>query len=126
MQALCQWDVQRDASPPALADFLATQHPPDDVVAYADALVRGFWEHDARFDGLIAAASTRWDVPRMSPVDRNTMRVAVVELDRGDPPPKVVINEAIEIARAYGNADSARFVNGVLDDVWKCMPTERR
>ena len=56
---------------------------------------------------------------RLSPVERNVIRVAMVELPGGEVPPKVVINEAVEIGREFGGADSPRFINGILDALWK-------
>ncbi len=53
----------------------------------------------------------------MSPVERNVMRVAVVELMEGDTPPKVAVNEAIEIGKEFGGQESPRFINGILDEV---------
>ncbi|MHC4090857.1 MAG: transcription antitermination protein NusB [Planctomycetota bacterium] len=60
-----------------------------------------------------------WELARLSPVERNLIRVALGELAGGEVPPKVVINEAIEIGREYGGADSPRFINGILDALWK-------
>jgi N utilization substance protein B len=115
MQALCQWDVQRDESQGVLDDFLAAQEAPDAVVDYAKKLVQAYWSQRQRVDDRIVAAATNWDLPRISPVERNVMRVAIVEFLTADVPPKVALDEAIEIGREFGGADSPRFVNGVLD-----------
>ena len=74
----------------------------------------------------MAAASDKWDVSRISPVERNIIRLAIVELTGDDVPPKVAINEAIEIARQYGGAESPKFVNGVLDVVFKSLEQKRK
>ncbi|MHC5108514.1 MAG: transcription antitermination factor NusB [Planctomycetota bacterium] len=117
MQALSQWDVQKDTSPEALAEFFATQHADGKVRAIATELLQGFWSHQVDIDARISDASEHWSLQRMSTVDRNTMRTAVSELMVRKTPPKVVIDEAIEIAREYGGKDSPRFVNGVLDSI---------
>ena len=117
MQALCQWDVQQDETPEALEDFLADQEGGEAATAYAASLVRGYWSQRDRVDDRIASAATRWDLSRLSPVERNVMRVALVELLGEEVPPKVALNEAIEIGREYGGKDSPRFINGVLDMV---------
>ena len=73
----------------------------------------------SEIDAAIVAAAENWRLPRMPAVDRNVLRIGVFEMrDTTDPsPPAVVINEAIELARRYGSADSPSFVNGVLDQI---------
>lgn len=122
MQALCQWDVQGDASAEALEGVFQTEGTTPRAAGYAEKLVRSFWSQPKPVDKHLSAASSRWDLSRVSPVERNVMRVAVVELIGTEIPPKVAINEAIEIAREFGGADSPRFVNGVLDAVLKGLP----
>ena len=69
-------------------------------------------------DGTIASASDNWRLARMSLVDRNILRLGVFELRfRPDTPPRVAINEAVELAKRFGTEDSAAFVNGVLDRI---------
>lgn len=135
MQALCQWDVQQDSSEEALATFFdrqdegCTELPRvGDEVALARCageLVRQFWKHSDRIDTCLANVSTKWSLQRMSPVDRNVMRVAMAEILLGSVPTKVAINEAIEIGRTYGGKDSPGFINGVLDAAIRCLnPSE--
>ena len=119
MQALCQWEIQRDESSPALADFFAGRDAPPKVTAYAAKLVQEFWQKRAEIDEQIASASVKWDLARISPVERNIMRLAIVELPGGGVPAPVIMDEAIEIGREYGGAESPRFINGVLDAVFK-------
>jgi N utilization substance protein B len=83
---------------------------------FADALVKGVREHLAEIDALITRASRNWRLERMARVDRNLIRLALHELKFcADVPSKVAINEAIEIAKRYGTAESPAFVNGILD-----------
>lgn len=117
MQALCQWDTQRDESPQALADFFAISEASRRAARRATELVRAYWADRETVDAQIESAATKWALARLSPVDRNVMRVALVELQRESAPARVVVNEAIEIGREYGGADSPRFINGVLDAV---------
>lgn len=122
MQALCQWDAQGDESPDMIDEFLADMDASGSTAAYARDLVTTFWARRKNADRRLRAASTDWDPVRMSPVDRNVMRVAVVEMLGTKVPPKVALNEAIEIGREYGGVDSPRFINGVLDQVMKGLP----
>jgi N utilization substance protein B len=78
----------------------------------------GVLERRAEIDRVIGEHSPNWSIGRMPPIDRNILRLAVFELKyRPDTPPKAVINEAIELCKIYSTADSARFVNGLLDAV---------
>lgn len=121
MQALCQWEIQRDESSPTLADFLAGQEASPETTVYASKLVQEFWRQGKEIDERIASASVKWDLARISPVERNVMRVAIAEFLGGKVPAAVALNEAIEIGREYGGAESPRFINGVLDAVFKSM-----
>lgn len=118
MQALCQWDVQQDQCATELRAFLSEEEESAEVIEYASDVVQVYWDDSERIDHFIAEAAEQWEFSRISPVDRNTMRVAVVEMLGTDVPPKVAINEAIEIIREYGGKKSPGFVNGVLDKVF--------
>ena len=88
--------------------------------AFADSIVRGVTKNIEEVDRLISSSATNWQLKRMAAVDRNILRLAAYELVFSkDIPPKVSINEAIDIAKKYGNADSGKFVNGILDKVNK-------
>ncbi len=119
MQALCQWDVQREASSEMLREFLAAEEATSRRTGYAVQLVEAFWARQEMIDDAIASAAQRWELARISLVERNIMRIAVVELTDGFVPPKVALSEAIEVGREFGGAESPRFINGVLDEVFK-------
>lgn len=121
MQILCQWDAQKDSSSEATKEFVDAQDASEHVSAYASELAAYFWNHEEPVDSLIGESSSGWSVARMSAVDRNVLRVASVELSIGEVPPKVAINEAIEIGKEYGGADSPRFINGVLDSIARAL-----
>jgi N utilization substance protein B len=87
-----------------------------DAQPFAEKLVRGVRTHLAELDAQIQAVSKNWRLERMARVDRNLLRLALYELKYAeDVPAKVAINEAIEIAKRYGTAESSAFVNGILD-----------
>lgn len=89
-----------------------------DARAYCEALVRGVVDQQAQVDGAIQKATQHWRLERMTRVDRNVLRFAVYELlFRRDVPARVVLNEAIEVAKKFGSEESGAFVNGVLDRI---------
>lgn len=91
---------------------------PPQARTFAESLARGVGNHLAALDERIAHAAQHWRVERMATVDRLIMRLAVEEwLHHPSVPPRVVLSEAIDLARAYSGDDAARFVNGVLDGV---------
>jgi len=95
------------------------------VREFAEGLVQGVQEHREVIDAAIKARSKNWTLVRMPRVDLNVMRMATYELMfRGDIPKKVSINEAIEIARKFGDKESPAFVNGILDEIEACPKTE--
>jgi N utilization substance protein B len=129
MQALCQWEVQKDESPDALAEFLSSVvngEASPEAIEYATDLVRGVWANRQAIDEFIASATKKWELSRISTVERNVMRVSIFEMLEGKAPSKVVLNEAIEIGREYGGADSPRFINGVLDVILKRVQQEQK
>lgn len=94
---------------------------------FAEALVLGVEEHLEAIDAAIKARSKNWSLSRMPRVDLNVMRLAAFELlFRPDIPKKVSINEAIEIAKKYGDKESPSFVNGILDELEACPKDEER
>lgn len=120
MQALCQFEVLRQDFVAQLDGFLAEDSPPNEVQTYARTL---FEEAQGRLEELdrhIANVAEHWDIARMPSVDRNVLRVAVCELfHMPNVPPAVVINEAVEIGKAFGTGESGAFINGVLDAIEK-------
>ncbi|HTZ18272.1 MAG TPA: transcription antitermination factor NusB [Dissulfurispiraceae bacterium] len=91
-----------------------------DVRTFAEGLVKGVVEHLAEIDSLIQEAVDKWKLLRMAAIDRNIIRVAAYEiLFRQDIPDAVSINEAIEIAKRFSTAESAAFINGILDRISK-------
>jgi transcription antitermination factor NusB len=90
----------------------------EEVRSYAETLVLGVGEHMREIDSAISDFAANWEIGRMATIDRNIIRIAAYELMFLDEvPPKVAINEAIEIAKKYGDKDSGKFVNGILDRI---------
>jgi N utilization substance protein B len=97
----------------------------DEAREYAVELARGSWQARETIDGYIADAAHNWRVERLAVIDRLLLRLAVHELlSQPATPPRVVIDEAIELARSYSGDDAAKFVNGVLDGVFKRLKEE--
>ena len=91
-----------------------------EIKAFANSLVLGVSNNRDRIDKLISKHATNWQLKRMAVIDRNILRFASYELlFIQDIPPKVSINEAIDIAKKYGDRDSGKFVNGILDKINK-------
>lgn len=91
-----------------------------DIREYAERLVKGAFERLVEIDETIERYASNWKVDRMAYVDRNILRLSTYELCHlGEVPPKVAINEAVELAKRYGEPDSSKFVNGILDKVAK-------
>lgn len=91
-----------------------------EVKHFALELVRGTREHLLEIDSLIKKHSRNWSLERINVIDKSILRLAVYELlYRGDIPYNATINEAVEIAKKFGTADSAAFVNGILDSIKK-------
>ncbi len=91
-----------------------------EVKAFANSLVLGVSGKGREIDRIISERATNWQMGRMAVIDRNILRFASYELLFADEiPPKVTINEAIDIAKRYGDSESGKFVNGVLDKINK-------
>jgi transcription antitermination protein NusB len=89
------------------------------TITYAEVIIHGVQENKKRIDDLISLVSRNWKVDRMAIVDRNLLRIAIFEMkihtDRLSE--KIVINEAVEIAKKYGTTESSAFINGILDQI---------
>ncbi len=89
-------------------------------VPYLTRLVTELHDHGPEIDDQLSAALDNWRLERLSLLDRGVLRIAAIEITRfEDIPPKVSIQEAVRLAERYGGADSPRFVNGVLDALYK-------
>ena len=120
MQALYQLDAQGPDVLEHLGPFFREADPDDFVRNLALDWSKGTWENLEQCDELITNSTIKWQFARLSPVDKSILRLAVYQLKFcTDIPPKVVINEAIELAKKYSTDKSPGFVNGVLDAILK-------
>ncbi|MGE5295602.1 MAG: transcription antitermination factor NusB [Solirubrobacterales bacterium] len=128
MQALYQLDVQGSVLLPRLmAEFFYEMEGDSRTRQLAWEWTNGTWAKVAECDELIGSSTIRWQFSRLSPVDRSILRLSVYQLTScPEIPPKVIINEAIELAKKYSTDKSGPFVNGVLDAVLKKLRTEGR
>ncbi len=120
LQLLYQLDVTRAEAASGIEDFWQHRDVSPEVKTFATDLVRGTVKHLGELDGLISAHASNWDIRRMAVVDRNILRMGAYELLYvDDVPPKVCLNEAIELAKRFGDEKSSKFVNGILDTIHK-------
>jgi transcription antitermination protein NusB len=105
---LYQWDVTGQP--------LASLHE-GELDPYARELVEGVAEEVAELDVRIDAASSEWSVERLGALERNVLRIALWELDRGDVPLEAALDEAVSLAKRYSSEDAGRLVNGILGRV---------
>ena len=118
IQGLYQLDVQGPDLLEHLGRFFAEADGDDFVRKLASDWTTGAWENLALCDQIIEDSTIKWQFKRLAPVDKGILRLAVYQLKFcHDIPPKVVINEAIELAKKYSTEKSSAFVNGVLDAV---------
>jgi N utilization substance protein B len=100
---------------------------PESIRSFSRQLVLGVWEKRNELDVLIGRSSINWRLERMSRVDRNILRLAAFEvLYMKDIPPKVSIDEAVELGKRYGTEDSGAFINGVLDKIYAHVERKSR
>ena len=122
LQLLYQADLTHASPKDLLGDFFTTTEANEDsaVKEFATALVTDICDKLDVIDETISGCATNWQLNRMATVDRNILRLASFELlFRNDIPPKVAINEAVELAKKYGDLESGKFVNGILDKINK-------
>ncbi len=120
MQELYQLDVQGPDLLELLDELFIEAEPDEFVRKLASDWTRQTWKNLPQCDELIATSTIKWQFDRLSPVDKSILRLAVFQLKFClDIPPKVVINEAIELAKKFSTDKSPAFVNGVLDAVFK-------
>ena len=118
LQVLYEVDSVDHPSDQVSSRYLDERRLPKDAVDFARSLVDGVMANKSLIDGAISSLATSWPVSQLSIIDRNLLRLAICELAiEKASPPKVVINETVELAKLYGSDGSSRFVNGVLGSV---------
>lgn len=127
LQTLFEWDTAKTPdteTPGVLARNAAEFGGSDTDKPFMDALLAGVIAKHGDLDLIITKAAPDWPLERIAPIDRNILRIGLYELlfaDRAQVPPKVAINEAIELGKIFGGESSGRFINGVLGAVYKEM-----
>ena len=129
-QMLYQWDITREPMDRVANLFWKVRTTTDETRARAEDLARGAQRELERLDTAIASAATNWRFDRIAAVDRNILRIAAYELMMElHTPASVVIDEAVEMAKRFSEAEAPGFVNGVLDAVKRAVrgePARRR
>ena len=125
MQSMFLWDFngkQKDQIDPIIKGVFENFAPQFDDQGFVTSIIDGVMKNLETIDGYIIKYATEWPLEQITVVDRNILRIGVYELVFNDEiPAKVAINEAIEIAKAFGSASSGKFVNGVLGAIYKDM-----
>ena len=125
MQALCQMDVQGEAALKMIGAFFSENTDDGETRQLAEKWSKGVWENMADCNGLITAAAAKWELSRLNQVDRSILRLGTYQLKYcEDIPAKVIINEAIELAKKYSAESSPGFVNGVLDAIYRKLKAD--
>jgi transcription antitermination factor NusB len=121
LKILYQFDITKRPLDTVIESYWKAEEIKDqEVIGYANQLVQGVGGHIGGIDQKISGYATNWQIKRMAIIDRNVMRIGLYELQHTtDIPPKVAINEAVELAKKYGDLESSKFVNGILDKIHK-------
>ena len=120
LMVLYQTDITKTPIEESLQIFWEEHKVPAEVKEFATSLTVGTTESLKRIDDVITRYADNWELSRMAAVDRNILRLATYELlFLEEIPPKVTLNEAIDLAKKYGDQESGRFVNGILDHISK-------
>ncbi|HZZ26540.1 MAG TPA: transcription antitermination factor NusB [Pirellulales bacterium] len=116
LQILYQDDLNAGAKPTDRTDFLRSRLQEDeDLIAFAQSLIDGVRRNRPELDALLVKTAENWSLERMAATDRNVLRLGAYEILYAGTPGAVAINEALELAKRFGAAQSAQFVNGILD-----------
>ena len=121
LKILYQFDITRRPMDEVIESYWKNEETKDEeIITYSSVLAKGVAAHIKDIDLKISDYATNWQIKRMAIIDRNVMRIGLYELQHtSDIPPKVAINEAVELAKKYGDLESSKFVNGILDKIHK-------
>ena len=123
MQMLFQWDMSQQDPTKLEARFWKGAKAADTTRAFANRLFEGTAREISALDELIVKHAENWRFERLAAIDRAILRLAMYELRATDTPPKVVLNEAVDLAKKFSSEDSGAFVNGILDAFRKSLPS---
>lgn len=127
LQGLYAWELSGNSIERIIGDFTEQSESDEEVTAFASRLLRKASTEKETLDQDISAVVKNWEFGRIAIVDRLILRLALCELLHFDEiPPKVTINEAIDLAKEFSTNQSGRFVNGILDSLYQKCKTEQR
>ena len=115
LQVLYQDDLNPRVNPHDAEDFIARRLKDKELIEFASALVAGVRAHRAQLDAQVEQFAQNWRLQRMAATDRNVLRLGAYEILYGGTPDRVAVNEAPELSKRFGSAQSSQFVNGILD-----------
>lgn len=121
MQMLFQWDISEQNLSKLESNFWRSAKAAENTKAFANRLFEGAAKEAAVLDEAIVKHAENWRLERLSAIDRAILRLALYELRATDTPPKVVLNEAVELAKKFSSEDAGGFVNGILDAFHKSL-----
>jgi len=121
MQMLFQWDMSQQDPAKLETKFWKSAKAADQTRAFAKRLFEGAARDAAALDEVIGKHCENWRLERLAAIDRAILRLAIYEMTASDTPPKVVLNEAVELAKKFSSEESGAFVNGILDSVHKSL-----
>ena len=121
LKILYQFDITKRPMEIVVESYWKAEETKDqEIISYANLLAQGVSGRIQDIDHKISGYATNWQIKRMAIIDRNVMRIGLYELQHTTGiPPKVAINEAVELAKKYGDLESSKFVNGILDKIHK-------
>jgi N utilization substance protein B len=121
MQMLFQWDISEQEPARLEAKFWRAAKATEPTRAFANRLFEGAAKDTVAIDELIVRQAEHWRLERLAVIDRAILRLAIYELRTTDTPPKVILNEAVELAKKFSSEEAGSFVNGILDAVHKSL-----
>jgi N utilization substance protein B len=124
MQMLFQWDMSQQEFARLESRFWKSAKAADKTRAFANQLFEGAAKDVAGLDEIIGKHCENWRFERLAAIDRAILRLAIHEMKAADTPAKVVLNEAVDLAKKYSSEESGGFVNGVLDSIHKSLQTK--
>lgn len=116
LQVLYRFDLNPDRRPNDDEHFICSRlHNKTELVEFATSLVQGVLRNRDELDAMLSERTENWSLERMAVTDRNVLRIGAYEILYSETPGRVAVNEAVDLARRFGSAQSSQFVNGVLD-----------
>ena len=123
MQTLYEWDFRPKSDLAEIKQRNIDNYQEDADSDFIDLTIKGVIENQKQIDAKIVEAAPEWPLEQISAIDKTILRIAIYELlNSNDIPPKVAINEAVELGKTFGGQNSSKFINGVLGTVYRNSP----